>query len=103
MKKNLKKTVGLYTRGKIYYVRKIIPEHLRGIAGKREFVISLKTDNYELAISKYSIIKKEIEYTISTIIDGTYQREAHDFEHYSKLAISNGRILECFKDIAQKT
>ncbi|MGU3577044.1 DUF6538 domain-containing protein [Brucellaceae bacterium C25G] len=100
MKKNLLKTKGLYVRGNIYYVRKTIPANLRNIAGKREFVVSLKTSNYEVAIAAYSKVKQEIEYSISTMINGTYQREVHDFEHFSKLAISNGRTLECFKDIA---
>lgn len=96
MKKAIAATKGLYKRGNTYYVRKMIPANLRKIAGKREFLVSLKTDNYEIAIQKYSDVKNKIEYAISTMIDGTYQNTEHDFSHYFKIAAANGRTLDCF-------
>lgn len=99
MKKATAATKGLYTRGNIYYVRKVIPAHLREIAGKREFLVSLKTDNYQTAILKYSDVKENIDYAISAMKDGTYQKEVLDFDHYSKIAAANGRQLQCLKEI----
>lgn len=79
-----------------------MPAKLRKIAGKREFIISLKTDKYETAILKYSSVINDIKYLMSTMIDGTYQKAEHDFSHFSKMAVSNGRTLECYSETVIK-
>lgn len=108
MKSIKAQTKGLYKRNFTYYIRKVIPERLRYIAGKREFFISLRTDNYQEACERYIEIAGHIRYAIKSMKDGTYVRPENDtnyqdnqniFEHYSKVAASNGRNLECFNDI----
>lgn len=99
MKKVVKKSKGLYTRGNNYYVRKTIPVRLREIAGKREFVVSLKTNNYELAIQKYEQTIKSIDRIMQSLNDGTYIQDDYSFDYCMKIAASNGRKLECISTI----
>ncbi len=102
MKKYVNSNKGLYLRGNTFYVRKIIPANLRSIAGKSEFIVSLKTSKYELAIQKYTKVLEGIDYTIKTMIDGTYVSDAHTFDHFVNLAAANGRQLECLTTYANK-
>lgn len=99
MKQVIKKSKGLYTRGNTYYVRKAIPAHLRKIAGQREFIVSLKTEQYEIAIQRYAETMKNIDHTMQSLINGTYTKDDANFEHYQKIAASKGRNLECISQI----
>ncbi|GAA0598647.1 DUF6538 domain-containing protein [Paenochrobactrum glaciei] len=99
MKQVIKKSKGLYTRGNTYYVRKTIPAHLRKIAGQREFIVSLKTQQYEIAIQRYAETIKSIDHTMQNLINGSYTKDDANFEHYQKIAASKGRHLECISQI----
>ncbi len=77
----------------------MIPAALRGIAGKREFLISLKTENYNTAIQRYSEVSEAVECMLASMKNGSYQKLDKDFQHYSRLAISQGRSLQCIKQL----
>ena len=86
-------------RNGIYQYRKVIPIHLRDIAGKREFLISLKTNNYNIALQKYGSCKDSVERMLASMDDGSYQKPERDFQHYANIATSQGRSLQCIRNI----
>jgi integrase len=56
---------GLYCRNGVYQYRRVIPKPLRDLAGKRELKFSLGTDSWEVAVTRYSLFKKQADDQLS--------------------------------------
>lgn len=86
----------LYVRGKSFIFRLVIPIHLRGLAGKSEFKISLKTKDFSLALKKYGEVEPYYQSQLEKLRNGESLLDASDlsYQELVKLASINGHTYK---------
>lgn len=96
MKKYSSDIPHLYVREKSFIFRLVIPTHLRGLAGKSEFKISLKTKDFSLALKKYGEVEPYYQSQLEKLRNGESLLNASDlsYQELVKLASINGRTYK---------
>ncbi|MEN5275692.1 DUF6538 domain-containing protein [Brucella sp. TWI432] len=86
---------GLYCRNGVYYFRKAIPAILRKPGGPSEIVLSLKTRDESLALTRYADAKSSAEEELTAMRDEDYNpARSIDFSKSQQRASAQGRILQ---------
>ena len=93
----------LYTRGKNFIFRLVIPAHLRGLAGKSEFKVSLSTRVFTLALKKYSEVEPYYQNLMEKLHSGeTLTSSAYlSYEELVKMAAIQGRTYKPIDELTQ--
>ncbi|PZU68508.1 MAG: hypothetical protein DI546_20470 [Rhizobium sp.] len=76
-----------------YLFRKAIPERYRELAGKREFKISLKTNDFMIALDRFKAAKSFVDAMMLDLKRGECIKKSIRFEEASSLAKAQGRTL----------
>lgn len=102
MKKVSKELPNLYrSKTGTYMFRKAIPKQYRELAGKREFKISLKTGDFDLALEHFVGAKKAVDDLMRELSCGRPLREAIRFRDAALLAEAQGRKLKPLAELLQ--
>ncbi|MBX8783618.1 hypothetical protein HBA94_07560 [Ochrobactrum sp. GRS2] len=93
----------LYVRGKNFVFRLVIPAHLRGLAGKAEFKVSLKTKDHLTALRKYGEVEPYYQNLMEKLRAGETLTSATDlsYEEIVKIAEMQGRTYTPLDQLLQ--
>lgn len=93
----------LYIRGKSFVFRLVIPAHLRGLAGKSEFKVSLKTKDQLTAIRKYGEVEPYYQNLMDKLRSGETLTSATDlsYEEIVQMASIQGRTYNPIDQLIQ--
>ena len=93
----------LYLRGKNFVFRLVIPAHLRGLAGKSEFKVSLKTKDRLTALRKYGEIEPYYRNLMEKLRSGETLTSASDlsYEEIVQMASIQGRTYQPIDQLIQ--
>ncbi|MDR2311150.1 MAG: phage integrase SAM-like domain-containing protein [Brucellaceae bacterium] len=93
----------LYLRGKNFVFRLAIPVHLRGLAGKSEFKVSLKTKDRLTALRKYGEIEPYYQNLMEKLRAGETLTSASDlsYEEIVQMASIQGRTYNPIDQLIQ--
>lgn len=86
----------LYVQGKNFVFRLVIPAHLRSLAGKTEFKVSLKTKDHLIALRKYGEIEPYYQNLMDKLRAGETLTSANDlsYEEIVQMASIQGRVYK---------
>lgn len=103
LKKISKELVNLYCNKQSgnYVFRKAIPEKYRGLAGKREFKISLKTNDFMTAVERFKAAQKAVDAMMLELTRGNSLKKSIRFEEASVLAKAQGRKLRPLNELLE--
>lgn len=71
-----KKPNGLRRRGNVWECRKVVPDDVRNIIGKKEIIRSLQTSDYQTALRKHRIVMFEVDNQIDAARRKLEQQQA---------------------------
>lgn len=93
----------LYIRGKNFIFRFAIPAHLRGLAGKSEFKVSLKTKDHLTALRKYGDVEPHYQNLMEKLRAGETLTSASDlsYEEIVQIASIQGRTYKPIDQLVQ--
>lgn len=93
----------LYIRGKSFVFRLVIPAHLRGLAGKSEFKVSLKTKDQLTALRKYVEVEPYYQNLMDKLRSGETLTSATDlsYEEIVQMASIQGRTYKPIDQLIQ--
>ncbi len=93
----------LYIRGKSFVFRLVIPAHLRGLAGKSEFKVSLKTKDQLTALRKYGEVEPYYQNLMDKLRSGETLISATDlsYEEIVQMASIQGRTYNPIDQLIQ--
>ena len=93
----------LYVRGKNFVFRLVIPAHLRGLAGKAEFKVSLKTKDHLTALRKYGEVEPYYQNLMEKLRAGETLTSASDlsYEEIAKIAEIQRRTYKPIDQLIQ--
>lgn len=93
----------LYVRRKNFVFRLVIPAHLRGLAGKSEFKVSLKTKDNLTALRKYGEVEPYYQNLMEKLRRGETLTSASDlsYEEIVQMASIKGRTYKPIDQLIQ--
>lgn len=93
----------LYVRGRNFVFRLVIPAHLRGLAGKSEFKVSLKTKDHLTALTKYGEVEPYYQNLMEKLRRGVTLTSASDlsYEEIVQMAAIQGRTYKPIDQLIQ--
>ena len=93
----------LYVRGKSFVFRLVIPTHLRDLAGKSEFKVSLKTKDHLIALREYGEVEPYYQNLMEKLRRGVTLTSASDlsYEEIVQMASIQGRTYKPIDQLIQ--